>query len=103
MMRRRDIITLLGGAIASWPLAARAQQTAIPVIGVLSPATPEAITHLIAAFRQGMAEAGYVEGKSLAINYRFANERTRGQSCCLRLQGARGRRDAARGQHNNFS
>jgi putative ABC transport system substrate-binding protein len=74
-MRRRDIITLLGGAIASWPLATQAQQPAIPVIGVLGPGMFEPIPLLLGAFREGLAQAGYVEGKNLAIEYRFANWR----------------------------
>jgi ABC-type uncharacterized transport system substrate-binding protein len=70
-MRRRDLLSVIAGATA-WPLAAHAQQPAMPVIGFLSPvATP----HLFAACRQGLAEAGYVEGKNLAIEYRFANFR----------------------------
>jgi hypothetical protein len=71
-MRRREFISVIVGATA-WPLAARAQQPA--VIGVLNPAAPEAILHLLVAFRQGLTEAGYQEGKNLAIEYRFANER----------------------------
>jgi putative ABC transport system substrate-binding protein len=73
-MRRREFISLIAGATA-WPLEARAQQSAMPVIGVLAPAAAEAIPHLLAAFRRGVAEAGYVEGKNLAIEYRLANER----------------------------
>jgi putative ABC transport system substrate-binding protein len=73
-MRRRDFLSVIAGATA-WPLAVRAQQPTMPVIGVLNPAAREAIQHLLAEFRQGLAEAGYVEGKNLAIEYRFANER----------------------------
>ena len=73
-MRRREFISVIVGATA-WPLGARAQQRAMPVVGFLSPAAAEAAPHLLAAFRQGLAEAGYVEGKNLAIEYRFTNFR----------------------------
>jgi ABC-type uncharacterized transport system substrate-binding protein len=77
MIRRREFISLLGGAASSqlWPLAARAQQTPKPVVGVLSPTSPAAITHLITAFRQGLNETGFVEGQNVTIEYRFAEGR----------------------------
>jgi putative ABC transport system substrate-binding protein len=72
-MRRRKFITLLGGAAAAWPLAVRAQQPAVPVVGYLISGTPEANVDVVAAFRKGMREAGFVEGRNVTVEYRWSN------------------------------
>src|SRR5262245_39254828 len=72
MIRRRRFVTLLGGAVAAWPLAARAQQAAIPVIGYLNLGSPESDVSRLTGLRRGLNQTGYVEGRNLVIEYRWA-------------------------------
>src|SRR5262245_66055721 len=78
-MKRRDFMAVLCGGVAAWPLAARAQQPAMPVVGFLNVLGQNDRPNLLAAFRRGLGEAGYVDGRNMAIEYRFAENRLRSE------------------------
>ena len=75
-VQRRVFISLLGSSVAAWPLAARAQQPVMPVIGFLHPTSPDAFTEPLRGFRQGLKESGFVESETVAIEYRWADNQT---------------------------
>ena len=72
---RRELLVAVGGAAVAWPLAARAQQPAMPTIGYLDSRSPDVVASRLRAFRQGLKETGHVEGENVAILYRFAEDR----------------------------
>jgi putative tryptophan/tyrosine transport system substrate-binding protein len=80
-MRRRDFIKVIAGSVTAWPLAARAQLAALPVIGLLGSASPDLSADRLRPFRQGLSETGYVEGNNVVIEYRWAGRPKRSIAC----------------------
>jgi putative ABC transport system substrate-binding protein len=83
MIRRREFITLLGGAAATWPLVARAQVRTMPVVGWLNTGSAAQWAHLLVGFRQGLTETGYVEGRNVVIKYCWADEQPDRLTPCI--------------------
>src|SRR6516225_2679110 len=99
-MRRREFIALVGGAAAAWPLTARAQQRAFPVVGLLSSRSPAVDTPLIAVIRQSLNETGFVEGQNVALDYRWASIRSTGRARRRSRASASGRHCYNGWRHN---
>src|SRR6184192_4172732 len=88
-LNRREFITLLGGAAVAWPLAARAQQAAMPIVGFVSSRSPEASVRVVAAFRKALNETGYVEGQNVMVEYHWLEGQYRLPSLMADLVGRR--------------
>src|SRR5499433_882192 len=72
-MRRRDLIKVIAGSLAAWPIVARGQQAAMPVVGFLGPGSPESDAYRVTPFKQGLKDAGFVDGQNVLIEYRWAH------------------------------